>query len=75
MYVIYFQLSLEFLDLSGVDEKEQLKLRVSLQHNDPSVQLPWIKSHQKHTTDSKFFSISNQNAIFINSYCTIIFLS
>lgn len=49
-----FQLSIEFLDLSGVEETEQIKLRLSLQHNDSSVQLPWVKSNKRQIVESKF---------------------
>ncbi|XP_072397586.1 ubiquitin carboxyl-terminal hydrolase 10-B [Diabrotica undecimpunctata] len=35
--------NIEFIDLNGVDEKEQLHIRNSLQQYDPSVQLPWVK--------------------------------
>ncbi|KAJ8959495.1 hypothetical protein NQ318_022192 [Aromia moschata] len=34
--------NIEFLDLSGVDENEQIRLRESLQHSDSSLQLPWV---------------------------------
>lgn len=36
--------SIEFLDLSDVDEKEQIRVRASLLQTDSSVQLPWIKN-------------------------------
>nr|CAH7759521.1 unnamed protein product [Callosobruchus chinensis] len=35
--------NIEFLDLSGVDEAEKLRVRTSLQQLNPSVQLPWIR--------------------------------
>lgn len=35
--------NIEFIDLNGVEETEQLRIRNSLQQLDPSVQLPWIK--------------------------------
>lgn len=72
MFIICFQLSIEFLDLSGVDEKEQIKLRISLQHNDPSVQLPWIKSNKKQPIAGKFDPLFINTGIYINlSDCTI----
>ncbi|KAJ8965673.1 hypothetical protein NQ314_003955 [Rhamnusium bicolor] len=37
--------NIEFLDLSDVDESEQIRVRTSLRHNDPSVQLPWVKNN------------------------------
>ncbi|CAG9860826.1 unnamed protein product [Phyllotreta striolata] len=36
--------NIEFIDLNGVDESEQLRIRNSLQQLDPSVQLPWVKN-------------------------------
>ncbi|KAJ8919829.1 hypothetical protein NQ315_006358 [Exocentrus adspersus] len=39
--------SIEFLDLTDVDEKEQIRVRASLLQTDSSVQLPWLKTSKK----------------------------
>ncbi|XP_056641731.1 ubiquitin carboxyl-terminal hydrolase 10 [Diorhabda sublineata] len=39
--------NIEFIDLNGVEENEQLRIKNSLQQYDPSVQLPWIKNQKK----------------------------
>lgn len=50
------QENIEFLDLSDVDEKEQLRVRASLLQTDSSVQLPWIKNDKK-TSLGKFLNV------------------
>lgn len=38
--------NIEFIDLNGVEENEQLRIKNSLQQYDPSVELPWIKDQK-----------------------------
>lgn len=44
------------MDLSDVDEKEQIRVRASLLQTDSSVQLPWIKN-DKRTSFGKLFDV------------------